>query len=223
MKRDDLLIFAAGLIVVLIISILANQPGIQIPGLFHLTGDEDDSKALPLIYMEFAQPEPKAPVYELFTIQLVENPFDYPRIYLPKQSDHRMVGSYKKSDFEQSSILPLFGAAPYGTARFADDRTSEWITIGVLEQKRGGLSSIFSIPTDDAWRIRTEVTADRYPDRAIFRYALCDTESGAILDGGEIMGPGERISVVFTTGKEMYFIIDLQNVDVYRIYLDIQK
>jgi len=222
MKRDDLLIFAAGLIVVLIISILANQPGIQITGLFDRTGDKDNNKASPLIYREFAQPEPKAPVYELFTIQLVENPFDYPRIYLPKQSDGWMVGSYTKPDSEQGSIFPLFGAAPYGTARFADDRVTEWIIIATLEQKRGGLSTVFSVPTDKAWRIRTVVTADRFPDRAIFRYALCDAESGAIIDGGEIMGSGERTSVVFTTGREMYFIINQQNVDVYRIYLDIQ-
>lgn len=222
MNKDDLLIFAAGLIVVLIISILVNQPGMSIPGL-HRTENGDDRKATPLIYKEFAQPEPKAPVYESFTIGLAENPFHYPRIYLPVQSDSWAVGSFIKPGSEQISLFPLFGVAPFGSSHFADDGSSDWINVGTMEQKRGGLSTVFSVPTDKVWRIHTEVIADRFPDRAIFRYALCDAESGAILDGGEIMGPGERTSVVFTTGREMYFIINPQNVDLYRISLDIQK
>ncbi|MCP1714593.1 hypothetical protein J2T58_000433 [Methanocalculus alkaliphilus] len=223
MKKDDLIIFAAGLIVVLIISILANQPGIQIPGFVDHSGEKDESQISPLIFQEFAQQEPKPPVYETFSIQLVENPFHYPRIYLPQQSDRWREGSFTRTEGDGSSILPLFGTAPYGTARFADDRVSEWITIGTLEQRRGGISTVFTVPTDQAWRIRIEVTAERFSDRATFRYALCDAESGAILDGGVITGPGERTSVVFTTGREMYFIINQQNVDLYRIYLDIQK
>jgi len=229
MKRDDLLIFIAGLIVVLIISILANQPGTQLHGIFQLPGDSGihDRETDSLIFRQFAQSEPPVAVYETFTIQLVDNPFNYPRIYLPGQFDRSttagMIGPYLIPDGERKVGLPIFGIAPHGTAKYETDQSLEWIPIGTLEQKRGGISTIFSIPTTDAWRIRTEVTADRHPDRAIFRYALCDATTGAILDGGEITGPGGRTSIVFTTGRKMYFIINQQNVDRYRIFLDIQK
>jgi hypothetical protein len=219
MRKDDLIIFLAGLVIVLIISLMVHPANI-IPEI-HLFQKETTQTPKSLFLTEFAGEE-RTFTYPIFTIQLVDNPFGYPRVHMPGASAFQ-GGTFRLIDEDEKAVFPLFGKAPISSAQYDMIQTIEWVTVGMLDQKRGGISTLFSAPETPIWRIRSEVTADRFPSEAIFRYVLCDGETGSILDGGEIQGSGSMRSIVYSTGRGMYFIISVQYLDSYRIFIEVPK
>ncbi|MDO8841692.1 hypothetical protein [Methanocalculus sp.] len=219
MRKDDLIIFIAGLVVVLIISLLVHPTNL-LPEI-SLLPMENQERSESLFLTEFAEAENRF-TYPIFTIQLVDNPFGYPRVHMPGASVFP-DGTFRLSEEEKNSVFPLFGKTPYSTAQYETYTWIEWVTVGILEQRRGGVSTLFSPPQTPVWRIRSEVTADRYPAEALFRYVLCEGETGAIIDGGEIKGAKTFNSIVFLSGREMYFIISAHYVDSYRIIIEVPK
>lgn len=221
MQKGDLITLALGLFVILIVSLIFQHPSLDIPGIGQIQEEEytDNAQYHPLFLREFAEQE-QGVRQPIFTIQLVENPFGYPRIYIPGSASFRDK-TFILSEDEMAGAIPVFGRAPYTTAYYETIGTITWVPIGVLEQKRGGVSSIFTIPDTPFWRIQIDIQADIRPGQALFQYVLCDAETGTLYDGGEIMGPGTRRSVVVASGKDMYFIINARNIDNYRIEIQV--
>ncbi len=223
MNKSDLMILVTGLTVVLIISIVVNQPAFSLPGIVQKNAESEGINPVEeSLFLQVFEREDSPFSHPFFTIQLVEKPFGYPRFHMPG-SDTFQGGKFRIVDTESNTISPLFGSAPYTTAQIEAITTIEWIPVGVLEQRRGGISTTFSIPDTPYWRIRTEVTADRFPGQAQFRYVLCDAETGSILDGGEVIGRGSMRSILTSSEKEMYFIISATSIDTYRIFLEVPR
>lgn len=223
MNRSDIIMIIAGLVVVLIIGFVVQQPSLSLPWKSEAVLDPVPPEQISdQIFLTPYEQEDPFFSYPVFTIQLVDNPFGYPRSYMPG-TDSFQSRTYQIIDGERYEVYPLFGSAPYTTAQIEAITTIEWIRVGVLEQRRGGVSTTFSIPDTPFWRIRTEVTADRFPGQAQFRYVLCDADSGSILDGGEVVGRGSMRSILVSSEKEMYFIISATSIDTYRILLEVPR
>ena len=223
MNRSDVIIVIAGLAVVLIIGLAVQQPSLSLPWKSEPVFDpvSPDQISDTIILTPFEQEEPLFS-YPVSTIQLVDNPFGYPRAYMPGTGSFQSR-TFQIIDGERYEVFPLFGSSPYTTAQIEAITTIEWIPVGVLNQRRGGVSTTFSIPETPFLRIRTEVTAERFPGQAQFRYVLCDAETGSILDGGEVIGGGSMRSILVSSEKEMYFIISATSVDAYRILLEVPR
>lgn len=223
MNRSDVIMVIAGLAVVLIIGFAVQQPSLSLPWKSDAILDPvPPEKISDPIFLTPFEKEDTLFSYPVSTIQLVDNPFGYPRVYMPGKGSFQSR-TYQIIDGERYEVSPLFGSAPYTTAQIEAINTIEWITVGALNQKRGGVSTIFSIPDTPYWRIRTEVTAEKFPGQAQFRYLLCDAETGSILDGGEVIGPGSMRSVLVSSEKKMYFIISATSVDAYKILLEVPR
>lgn len=223
MSRADIIMVVAGLAVVLIIGVAVQQPSFSLPWSGETgpgaEGMHEGHEQIRLAPFEAREP---AFSYPVFTIQLVENPFGYPRVYMPGTASYQSR-TYQIIDGERYEVFPLFGKAPHLTLRHEGITSIEWIPVGILQQKRGGISTPFRIPQTPYWRISVDVAADRNPGQALFRYVLCDAENGAILDGGEVMGRGSLRSLVIPSEKEMYFIISATSVDAYTITLEVPR
>lgn len=223
MGRSDLIIVVAAIAVVLIISLVVQQPSMNIPLISQEGGAPNGRGGLSeILYLMPFEKEEQPFSYPVFTIQLVENPFGYPRMYMPESDTFKGV-TYRIIDGDRYEVFPLFGMAPHTTQHYEGITGIEWIPVGILEQRRGGVSTIFRVPKTPYWRIKTEVTADRFPGQAVFRYILCDAQTGALLDGGEVTGRGSMRSIVLSSEKEMYLIISAKNIDYYTLTLEVPK
>lgn len=223
MGRSDLIIVIAGIAVVLIISLVVQQPSMYIPWISQSVGVPNGGGGLSeILYLMPFEKEEDPFSYPVFTIQLVENPFGYPRVYIPGSVPFTGE-TYRIIDGDRYEVFPLFGMAPHTTLQYESMTGIEWVPVGILEQRRGGISTIFRVPKTPYWRIKTEVTADRFPGQALFRYVLCDAQTGALLDGGEVTGRGSMRSIVLSSENEMYLIISAKNIDYYSLTLEVPK
>lgn len=136
-------------------------------------------------------PKPDAPPYRIF---YTDKPFSYPVYKLPEN----MVTT-------GASEVPR--------------QTQEWVPFAVIENTRGGLTQVFSVPYP-IWVINTTVVAENQPQYANFRMALSYADTGGIITGEEIVNPGTSYRIVRTANTSMYMIISVQNIDSYRIRLE---
>jgi hypothetical protein len=97
-------------------------------------------------------------------------------------------------------------------------RNQEIVEFAFIEDTRGGLTQTFSIPYP-VWIINTTVIANRTPQYANFRMALCYANNGTIIEGEEIFNRGTSYRIVQTSNTDMYMIISTRNIDLYRIIL----
>lgn len=221
MSRADVIMVIAALAVVLVIGFVVQQPSLSVPWGIDPAPETVAGNSIsdPIILTPFETDDPVFS-YPVFTIQLVENPFGYPRVYMPG-SDSYQSSTYQLIDGERYEVFPLFGKAPHLTLQYEGVTSIEWIPVGILEQRRGGVSTTFRVPETPFWRINIDVTADRFPGQSQFRYVLCDAETGSILDGGEVLGGGSMRSMVVPSEKQMYFIISVTRVDAYTLTLEV--
>jgi hypothetical protein len=136
-------------------------------------------------------PKPDAPPYRIF---FTEKPFTYPVYKLPEN-------------------LLTTGASE--TPR----QTKEWVPFAFIENTRGGLTQVFSVPYP-IWVINTTVVAENQPQYANFRMALCFADTGGIIKGEEIVNRGSSYRLVRTANTSMYMIIGVNNIDWYHISLE---
>jgi hypothetical protein len=136
-------------------------------------------------------PKPDAPPYRIF---YTDKPFSYPVYKLPEN-------------------MVTTGASE------APRQTQEWVPFAVIENTRGGLTQIFSVPYP-IWVINTTVVAENQPQYANFRMALSYADTGGIITGEEIVKPGTSYRIVRTANTSMYMIIGVKNIDSYRIRLE---
>jgi hypothetical protein len=135
--------------------------------------------------------KPDLPPYRIF---YTDKPFSYPVYKLPEN-------------------MVTTGASE------APRQTQEWVPFAVIENTRGGLTQVFSVPYP-IWMINTTVVAENQPQYANFRMALSYADTGGIITGEEIVKPGTSYRIVRTANTSMYMIIGVKNIDSYRIRLE---
>ncbi len=98
-------------------------------------------------------------------------------------------------------------------------RNQEWVPFAFIEDTRGGLTNVFSVPYP-IWVINTTVISEKNPQYSNLRLALCYADTGGIIEGEEVLNPGTSYRIVQTSNTKMYFIIATGSIDRFRIYLE---
>ena len=198
-EKGDILAFAAGIAIVIVIAILANPQsisGIMAPVPVATPVPAPARTPLPVqtiitptIQVVTPAPLPTdAPLYRIF---YSDNPLSYPRFKVPEN-------------------METFGAS--------DILWREWemVPFAFVEDKRGGLTKKFSIPYP-VWVLNATVTANTTPQYGNFRMVLCYAQDGMTIEGIEILNRGTSHRVIQTSNTELYMIITTANIDRYRI------
>jgi hypothetical protein len=204
----DALTLFAGIVIVIVVAFMANPEylaGLQNSSEMLLKPAETIAKTTIPITLLPESPEqipvvtpliakPDVPPYRIF---YTDKPFSYPVYKLPAN----MVTT-------GASEVPR--------------QTQEWVPFAVLENSRGGLTQVFSVPYP-IWVINTTVVADNQPQYANFRMVLCYADTGGIITGEEIVKPGTSYRIVRTANTSMYMIIGVKNIDSYKIRLETSR
>jgi len=138
-----------------------------------------------------ALPGSRGPLYR---ITYTDRPYSYPLYLLPDN-------------------METFGASELPA------RTLEWVPFAFVEDTRGGLTKVFSVPYP-VWVINSTVIAKTRPQYSIFRMVLCSAESGEIVEGEEILNRGTSYRIVQTSNTGMYMVISTENIDSFYIRLE---
>lgn len=207
MEKGDILTLVGGLAMVLVIALIANPhyldgiaPGtapvppagtvVQTPV---VTATPATSLPVSLIptTSPVRTPRPDDPPYRIF---YTNKPFTYPRFKMPES-----MTTFGASD------IPL--------------RDQELVPFAFIEDTRGGITQLFSVPYP-IWIINTTVIANRTPQYGNFRMVLCYANNGTILDGEEILNRGTSYRIIQTSNTELYMIITTAYIDLYHISLE---
>lgn len=134
---------------------------------------------------------PDDPPYRIF---YSSQPFTYPRFKLPDNME-----TFGASD------LPM--------------RNEELVPFAYIEDTRGGLTQVFSVPYP-VWILNTTVIANRTPQYGNFKMALCYAVNGTIIDGDEVLNRGTSYRIIETSNTDLYLIITTAYIDRYRVTLE---
>jgi len=200
--KGDLVTVVGGFAVILVIAMLAN-PGLFThllsPGVSNSTPTETVTvvPGTPVTVTTPVTPretegQNQTAVSQPYRIVYTNNPFTYPVIHLP---DH----------------METFGASDVNLEK-------NMTPFAYIEETRGGITQKFSVPYE-TWALNVSVTADREPQYAVFRMALCDA-TGDIITGAGIQYPGTVYKVVHGSGNGLYMIISTDSVDSFRVTLE---
>jgi hypothetical protein len=202
--KGDTIALAAGIIIVLFVAVMANPDYLtvlQIP----FSADIPANGTIPQIWIP-AEPTPVSQVQipviptlsgshaSLYRITYTDRPYSYPLYMLPGN-------------------METFGASELPA------KTLEWVPFAFVEDTRGGLTKVFSVPYP-VWVINSTVVAKTRPQYSVFRMALCSAESGEIFEGEEILNRGTSYRIVQTSNTRMYMIISTENIDSFYIRLE---
>jgi hypothetical protein len=97
-------------------------------------------------------------------------------------------------------------------------RTNEMVTFAFIEDTRGGVSQVFTVPYA-IWVLNTTVVSNISPQYGNFRMVLCYASNGTIIEGQEILNRGSAYHVVQVSNTPVYMIIGTAYIDRYRINL----
>jgi hypothetical protein len=210
METGDILTVACGLFIVLIIALVANPQylsGLQAS----LPKGTPAPTQIPLppatvpvpLSTTMETPTPAAtttlpltpaPPYRIY---YSDKPFSYPVVRLPDN-------------------LEMFGES--------DIRRSDQdiVTFAYIEDTRGGLTRIFSIPYP-VWTMDIRVVDNATPNIASYRMALCYAANGTIIDGVELIHPGTAYKKIQTSNTPLYLIISTSGIEGYHIDLQTSR
>jgi hypothetical protein len=204
-EKGDILVLLAGTAIVIIIAVLANHSDFS--GLPYSIGTVGQSEGI----------ETKSPVSGTaaphgITPNAVEttgieksNPAPYRIFYTDKPFTYPV---YRMPD-----DMETFGASEIP----GSDR--DWVPFAFIEDTRGGLTEVFSVPYP-LWVINTTVIAEHHPQYGNLRFALCYADTGGIIEGEEILNRGTSYRVIQVSNKAMYIIIAAGSIDHFRIVLE---
>jgi hypothetical protein len=201
----DILALFAGIAIVIFVAIMANPhylSGLQISqeGLVKPSETDVQTQISVPLTPEYPKqipvttpvlPKPDALPTRIF---YTDKPFSYPVYKLP---DH----------------METFGASEIPW------RTNEWVPFAFIENTRGGLTQVFSVPYP-VWVINTTVVAEHHPQYSNLRLALCFADTGGIIEGEEILSQGTSYRIVQISNADMYMIISANSIDRFRITLE---
>lgn len=209
-ETGDILTVAGGFVIVLVIALIANPQyltGLQVsrPGSTPApTQISSPPTTMPaLLALTTVSPTPvQTPAASLTSvtpsrIYYTDKPFTYPVVRLPERLE--MFG---ESDVQRSG--------------------QDIVTFAYIEETRGGLSRVFSIPYP-VWTMDISVIDNTTPNLAGFRMALCYAANGTIIDGVELMHPGTAFKKIQTSDTPLYLIISTTNIEGYRIDLQTSR
>jgi hypothetical protein len=195
----DGIALAAGIIIVLFVAVIAHPEyltSLQIPFSIDVPG----AATLPHIrILAESTPVPQVQIMptlqesrgSLHRITYTDRPYSYPLYKLPVN-------------------METFGASELPA------KTQEWVPFAYVEESRGGLTKVFSVPYP-VWVINSTVVANIRPQYSVFRMVLCSAESGEIVEGEEILNRGTSYRIVQTSNTGMYMIISAENIDSFYI------
>ena len=203
-ETGDILTVSVGLLIVLIIALIANPhylSGLQ----SSLPGGTHAPTQMPLSLTTVTTPLPATtatlkpaatPTHPLtpappYRIYYSDKPFSYPVVRLPDNLE--MFG---ESDIRRSG--------------------QDVITFAYVEDSRGGLTRVFSVPYP-VWTMDIKVVDNATPNIASFRMALCYAANGTIIDGVELSHPGTAYKKIQTSNTPLYLIISTNSIDGYHI------
>jgi hypothetical protein len=101
-------------------------------------------------------------------------------------------------------------------------RNQEWVPFAFIEDSRGGLTNVFSVPYP-VWVLNTTVISGKNPQYSSLRFVLCFADNGGIIEGEEMLNPGTSYRIIHTSNTRMYLIIATGSIDHFRIYLETPK
>jgi hypothetical protein len=201
----DSLALIAGIIIVIFVAVMANPEylaGLQIPV----------QTAVPTLRVNPQIPVP-AMTSPVPSLRITVTP---PPLLESHALPYRIVYTDKPYSYPSYRIpenMETFGASEI------PQKTLEWVPFAYLEDTRGGLTEVFSVPFP-VWVINSTVIASNHPQYGIFRMALCYAESGGIIEGEEILNRGTSYRIVQTSNTDVYMIISAENVDSFYIRLE---
>jgi hypothetical protein len=207
-ETGDLVTLIGGFIVVLIVAVIIN-PGSLVSLFGARPSNSTPASPVPVVTtapvpvisgtIPVPVPNPNAtltsrPQNTPYRIYYTSNPFIHPVVTLPENMN------------------------PYGTSDITLNPT-DYVTFAYIEESRGGLTQNFTVPYG-IWTMNITVVAERLPQYAVFRMALRDAKTGALITGAEIVHGGTLFRNVQVSNTAMYLIISTQNVDRFRIELE---
>ena len=201
----DILALLAGMAIVFFVALMANPqsfPGLQNSLEWPLKSPETVVQTYIPVTITPTFPEqipvmtPVTPKPDILPYRIVytDKPFSYPLYILPEN-------------------MVTTGASE------TPQQTQEWVPFAFIENTRGGLTRVFSVPYP-IWVINTTVVAENQPQYGNFRFALCYADTGGIIKGEEILNQGTSYRIVRTANTSMYMIISVKNIDLYHISLE---
>ncbi len=195
---------AAGIVIVVVIAAAVKFGGLlhagreELPGATPVQTPERPAATAPVPAVETTipvttapTPSPTPPDPEPYRIFYTGKPLDYPVFRLPEN-------------------METFGASDIPW------KAPDIVTFAYLEEPRGGLSQVFSVPYI-LWRMNISVDARIKPQYARFDMVLCYAKDGRVIDGIEILNGGLAFRNVQVSNTDMYIIVHTQNVDRFRI------
>ena len=205
MDSGDILALIAGIIIVIFVAVMANPgylAGLRFPVQTAVpTPGVNTQIPLPVT----TSPEPSQRITVTPTPLLESHALPYRIVYTDKP--------YSYPSYRIPENMETFGASEI------PQKTLEWVPFAYIEDTRGGLTKVFSVPYP-VWVINSTVIANNHPQYGIFRMALCYAESGGIIEGEEILNRGTSYRIVQTSNTDVYMIISAENVDSFYIRLE---
>lgn len=205
MESGDILALLVGIAIVIVVAVIANHSdfsdkAVSLGIVDQTAGVQTQSPApgmtIPPDLTQTPLRTPGTGKSDLppYRISFTDKPFSYPVYKMP---DH----------------METFGASEILW------RNQEWVTFAFIEDTRGGLTNIFSVPYP-VWVINTTVISDHNPQYSNLRLVLCYADTGGIVEGEEILNPGTSYRIVQTSNTKMYFIIAAGSINRFRIELE---
>jgi hypothetical protein len=200
----DGIALAAGILIVLSVAMLAHPEylavlqipfSVELPAAGTIPPIRIPAEPTPVSHAQIpvipTLPGSRGPLYR---ITYTDKPYSYPLYLLPDN-------------------METFGASELPA------KTLEWVPFAFIEDSRGGLTEVFSVPYP-VWVINSTVVAHTRPQYSIFRMVLCSAESGEIVEGEEILNRGTSYRIVQTSNTSMYMVISTENIDSFYIRLE---
>lgn len=100
-------------------------------------------------------------------------------------------------------------------------RGSKVASFAYIEEASGGVTDPFTV-SYPVWRLTCTVRNDDYPENARFKMVLIEKETGEIIDGAEIKGPGTVVKNQEVSGKEFYLVVQSSRA-LFRIDLETRE
>lgn len=195
----DIIALIAGIVIVAFVAVMANPE--------YLAGLQFSSPLVPV---------PEAILDPAPTLIPGQVPVTITPIPKPDTPPYRIV--YTDTPFSYPSYRIPGNMETFGASEIPS-RTLEWVPFAFIEETRGGLSEVFSVPYP-VWVINSTAVATTRPQYGIFRLALCYAEGGGVLEGEEILNRGTSYRIVQTSNIPLYMIISTENIDSFYIRLE---
>jgi hypothetical protein len=204
-ESGDILALLAGIIIVIIVAVVANPPDLTgkpiSPGTADSPAESNGGPAAPTITPAIILTGTPVGLSDTnnsyllpYRILYTDKPFTYPVYKMPANME----------TFGASEILW---------------RNKEWVPFAYIEETRGGLTNVFTVPYP-IWVLNTTVISEQNPQYSNLRFVLCYADTGSIIEGEEILHPGTSYRIIQTSNTKMYLIIASGSIDRFRIYLE---